>query len=192
MPRMPATKTKSPARAPRLQVPVGAMAPAGDKNLDPAGSRHHASGAAGLQRERVQHAAHLALERLVDELVLLHPRLALERGRQSRSRHSGRRRRRDRGSSPAASGMRALISRSISPASIAMVDSPQRSGLRQLAGHVGRQPAFEPLAQASRPGWGARPASVNASPPVVPSRRTGTPAARARAEHGLGLRRPAR
>jgi hypothetical protein len=35
MPRMPATNTKSPARAPRLQVPVGAMAPSGDRILTP-------------------------------------------------------------------------------------------------------------------------------------------------------------
>src|ERR1022692_280787 len=46
-----------------------------------------------------------------------------------------------------ASGMRALISRSISPASIAMVATPPALSLRQLAGHVGRQPAFETLAQ---------------------------------------------
>ena len=33
---------------------------------------------AGLQRQRVQRAAHLAFERLVDDLVLLHPRFAAE------------------------------------------------------------------------------------------------------------------
>src|SRR5688572_6303588 len=32
----------------------------------------------GLQSERVQLAAHLGLERLVDDLMLLHPRLAAE------------------------------------------------------------------------------------------------------------------
>src|ERR1700693_5207654 len=46
-----------------------------------------------------------------------------------------------------ASGMRTLISRSISPASIAMVGHSPALNLRQLAGHVGRQPAFEMLAQ---------------------------------------------
>src|SRR5204863_8325132 len=34
---------------------------------------------AGLQRQCVQLAAHLALERLIDDLVLGHPRLAAER-----------------------------------------------------------------------------------------------------------------
>src|SRR4029453_6124562 len=34
---------------------------------------------AGLQRERVQLAAHFGLERLIDDLVLLHPRFAAER-----------------------------------------------------------------------------------------------------------------
>ena len=31
---------------------------------------------AGLQRQRVQHAAHLSLQRLIDDLMLLHPRFA--------------------------------------------------------------------------------------------------------------------
>ena len=77
---MPATKMKSPARAPRLQGPVGLIAPSGDNDPDAAFGSHQFSGVRGLQGERVQHAAHLALERLVDELVLLHPRLAPERG----------------------------------------------------------------------------------------------------------------
>ena len=34
----------------------------------------------GLQRQRVQHAAHAALERVIDHLVLLHAGLALEGG----------------------------------------------------------------------------------------------------------------
>ena len=37
MPRMPATNTKSPARVPTLQVPVGAMAPAGASVFTPFG-----------------------------------------------------------------------------------------------------------------------------------------------------------
>src|SRR6266571_5451776 len=37
MPRMPATKTKSPARVPRFQVPVGLMAPSGDSVFTPCG-----------------------------------------------------------------------------------------------------------------------------------------------------------
>src|SRR3569623_251778 len=37
-----------------------------------------------LKRQRVQNTAHLALERLIDELELLHPRLALERSRPDR------------------------------------------------------------------------------------------------------------
>ena len=41
---------------------------------------------AGLQRQRMQLAAHLGLERLVDDLVLLHPRLAAEALRQHRRR----------------------------------------------------------------------------------------------------------
>src|SRR6185312_6950884 len=61
MPRMPATNTKSPARAPTLHVPVGAMAPAGDSSLT--AFMGLVFRRAGLQRERVQHAAHLALER---------------------------------------------------------------------------------------------------------------------------------
>src|ERR1035437_874368 len=40
----------------------------------------------GLQGQRVQHAAHLCFERLIDQLVLLHPRLALERGGNHRGR----------------------------------------------------------------------------------------------------------
>src|SRR3954453_19498116 len=46
-------------------------------------SKHHALTLwrSGLQRQRVQFPAHFALERLVDELVLLHPRFALERAR---------------------------------------------------------------------------------------------------------------
>ena len=36
------------------------------------------SGYPGLQRQRVQHAAHLALQRLIDDLVLLHAGLAAE------------------------------------------------------------------------------------------------------------------
>ncbi len=34
---MPATNTKSPARVPTLQVPVGAIAPAGESVLTPFG-----------------------------------------------------------------------------------------------------------------------------------------------------------
>ena len=79
-----------------------------------------APGVPGLQRQGVQHAAHLALERLVDQLVLLDPGFALERGGHT-SPNSGRRPRRDRGSSL---GVRnaGLISRSISPASIAIAE----------------------------------------------------------------------
>src|SRR5262245_7593989 len=79
MPRMPATKTKSPARAPSAHGPVGRIAPAGASVCTPCGAasaivsaRRHA----GLQRERVQDAAHLALQRGVDQLMLLHARLA--------------------------------------------------------------------------------------------------------------------
>src|SRR4029079_918788 len=94
MPRMPAMNTKSPARAPRLQVPVGSIAPLGASTETrlvtacrsakpaPTARRPHAPmGArrAGLQSERMQHAAHLPLECLVDQLMLLHARLALER-----------------------------------------------------------------------------------------------------------------
>src|SRR6185312_14737982 len=39
---------------------------------------------AGLQSERMQHSAHLPLECLVDQLMLLHARLALERWRDDR------------------------------------------------------------------------------------------------------------
>src|SRR6185312_12491290 len=39
---------------------------------------------AGLERQRVEHAAHLSLQRLVNDLVLLHPRLAPERFRDHR------------------------------------------------------------------------------------------------------------
>src|SRR5262245_17960044 len=110
MPRMPATNTKSPARVPRLQVPVGLMAPSGASVLTPFGdgdcamavppidiampsaakasfnifssARSAASrvGRAGLQRECVERAAHLPAQCLVDQLVLLHQRLAAERG----------------------------------------------------------------------------------------------------------------
>jgi hypothetical protein len=37
MPRIPATKTKSPARVPRFQVPVGLIAPGGDSVFTPFG-----------------------------------------------------------------------------------------------------------------------------------------------------------
>ncbi len=40
---------------------------------------------AGLQRQRVQHAAHIALQRLVDHLVLLHAALAAEGSRDTTS-----------------------------------------------------------------------------------------------------------
>src|SRR5262249_21272855 len=88
MPRMPATNTKSPARLPSPQGPVGWIAPGGAKVLTPFGEvgaiaasgRRHA----GLQRERVEDAAHLALERGIDELMLLHARLAAEARRDHR------------------------------------------------------------------------------------------------------------
>src|SRR5215471_21054605 len=78
MPRMPATNTKSPARAPRLQVPVGAIASLGVRVRTP--FPKPMSRRAGLQSESVQNTAHLASECLVDQLVLLDPRLTLERG----------------------------------------------------------------------------------------------------------------
>jgi hypothetical protein len=34
MPRIPATKMKSPARVPRFHVPVGLIAPSGESGLD--------------------------------------------------------------------------------------------------------------------------------------------------------------
>src|SRR5712692_8162446 len=87
-PRIPATNTKSPARAPRLQAPVGLMAPFGASVLTPSGEVDRAAAMAcasrfrnaGLQGERMQRAAHLAFQRVVDHLVLLHPRLAAKRG----------------------------------------------------------------------------------------------------------------
>src|SRR5262249_12877105 len=87
MPRMPATNTKSPARVPSAHGPVGRIAPPGDRICTPPGefstialpatdglasARRHA----GLQCERMQHTAHLPLERRVDELMLLDARLA--------------------------------------------------------------------------------------------------------------------
>src|SRR5262245_39835626 len=124
MPRIPATNTKSPARVPRLQVPVGLMAPSGASVLTPFGEVDWAAamvmlnarempaksrdvcararmvashfredrkakdqlqqrsriGNAGLQRQRVQRAAHLSAQRVIDHLMLLHPRFAAERG----------------------------------------------------------------------------------------------------------------
>src|SRR5262249_55717176 len=41
MPRMPATNTKSPARAPTLHVAVGAIAPGGDRIFSTASMLHH-------------------------------------------------------------------------------------------------------------------------------------------------------
>src|SRR5438132_2775315 len=83
---------KSPARVPSAHVPVVLMAPSGASVLTPlgesswveatpmvgAGSPGSLLRRAGLQGERVQLAAHLGLERFVDNLVLLHPRLAAE------------------------------------------------------------------------------------------------------------------
>src|SRR5262249_32926130 len=83
MPRIPATNTKSPARAPRLHGPVGAMAPDGDRIFARSRLIMAARGSAfrqtGLQGQRVERATHLAFQRVVDELMLLHPRLAAKR-----------------------------------------------------------------------------------------------------------------
>src|SRR5215470_9698665 len=88
MPRMPATKTKSPARAPSAHGPVGRIAPAGASVFTPCGeaSAIPASGRrhAGLQRERVQNAAHLAFQGGVDQLVLLHARFSAKAFRDDR------------------------------------------------------------------------------------------------------------
>src|ERR1700736_1786723 len=96
---------KSPARVPRPQVPVVLMAPEGASGLTPLGEddrpravspgdainaaapaaarlRPRAASSplrsSSLQRERVQLAAHLGLERVIDDLVLLHPGFAAE------------------------------------------------------------------------------------------------------------------
>src|SRR5690348_385342 len=88
MPRIPATKTKSPARAPSAHGPVGRIAPAGASVRTPIGeaSAISVSGRwyAGLQRERVQDAAHLAFQGGVDQLVLLHARFSAKAFRDDR------------------------------------------------------------------------------------------------------------
>src|SRR5262249_34381202 len=81
IPRMPATKTKSPARAPSAHGRAARPRPAGASVFTPFGAASAIASArrhAGLQRERVQDAAHLALERRIDQLMLLHARLAAE------------------------------------------------------------------------------------------------------------------
>jgi len=78
----------------------------------------------------MQRPAHLPAQGLVDQLVLLHPRLAAERFGNHR---------------------RALISRSISFAAIAMATVSVSPGAPQAlsyaARHVGRKPAFEAVGQ---------------------------------------------
>ena len=72
----------------------------------------------------MQGCAHVGAEGSVDHLVLLDARFFLGTTPRSRSLRSGRRRRRDRGSRPFASGIAALMRRSISLAAIAMTDLP--------------------------------------------------------------------
>src|SRR5665213_574617 len=83
--------------------------------------------------------------------------------------------------------MPALISRSISPASIAMVTDPPRENSK-LARHVGRQPAFETLAQhRDKDGALARKRQcIAASCPNCPHRHAGRLGP---LEHGVRLRR---
>ena len=74
----------------------------------------------GLQLQRMQDAAHMALQRGIDHLMLLHAALALEGARKRRLR-SGCRHRPGRGSSMSASGNASLIYFSISLAFMPMV-----------------------------------------------------------------------
>src|SRR5438552_11742071 len=95
---------------------------------------------AGLQGERVQLAAHFGLERLIDDLVLLHPRLAAEGFRQ----HGG--------------GIVVAVSGQVADGYLgvrqARLDQPLdvtcshghgslRGRSRRPAGHISRQPTFE-------------------------------------------------
>src|SRR5204863_9978794 len=76
MPSFPSRSRRPSQRFPQICSASRLCSP------DPQFGRILTSGlrSSGLQRQRVQFAAHFTLERLVDELVLLNPRFALERG----------------------------------------------------------------------------------------------------------------
>src|ERR1700724_1512539 len=144
MPRMPATKMKSPARVPTLQVPVGRMPPVGDRTFTPFGDVSARRGPrrrrAGPQPQRVQDAAHLALERRVDKLVLLDARLPAKA-------------RRDHGRSIVIPITGEVADRHIGIGNARLDQAFDLAGVHRhagllvsvRAGHVGRQPALEAL-----------------------------------------------
>src|SRR5665647_278831 len=67
--------------AQKWPLPQGGMGMTPVSPANPPETAGKRAGRSGLQRQGVQHAAHLAFERLIDQLMLLDPGFALERRR---------------------------------------------------------------------------------------------------------------
>ena len=143
----------------------------------------------GRQRERMQLAAHVALQRGIDDLVLLHPRLALER-----RGHDGR------GVVIAVAGEIADLDLRVGQGSPDQpLDSRASIAMRRISSAARWPRDRRPCSRAASPhapraaprlDMGLSPGSVNASPPVTPRRSAGTPARGPRAidARRLGVR----
>src|SRR5215831_20808524 len=184
---------KSPARVPTLHVPVGLIAPAGASVLTCSGAcaatpltrsrqprlqspssaprRSSSLRRAGLQRKRMQLAAHFGLQGFIDDLMLLHPRFTAERfgkhgggvmvavAGEVADRHLGiGNTQLDQAFDLARSHRHGSVSHSILPRSV--TDSPRKTPQAQTVRALRRpyKPATSPRSARAvlRPEWGAR------------------------------------